>query len=127
MQISNNTISTTTKYSHSPPTIKNQNSQGFVINELLTANDKKLVEAATGGLQPTSSSGLHEVNQLATRIALDRTTGTLSGEVDENYINKLITEQSGNNHAETIQFSALQKSLEFFKQERADFFRRTAT
>jgi hypothetical protein len=123
MQISNNTISTATKYS--PPTIKNQKSQGFVINELLTANDKKLVETATGGLQPTSSSGLHEVNQLATRIALDRTTGTLSGEVDVNYINKLITEQSSDNHAETIQFSALQKSLEFLKQERAAFFRQT--
>jgi hypothetical protein len=124
MQISNNTISTATKYS--PPTIENQKSQGFIINDLLTANDKKLVEAATGELRSVSSSGLHEVNQLATRIAIDRETGTLSGEVGEDYINKLITEQSSNNHAETIQFSALQKSLEFLKQERADFFRRTA-
>jgi hypothetical protein len=125
MQISNNLIATSTKYV--PPTAENQKSQSFVINDLLTANDKKLVEAATGELQPVSSSGLHEVNQLATRIALDRETGTLSGEVDENYINKLMAEQSSNNHAETIQFSALQKSLEFLKQERVDFFRRTTT
>jgi hypothetical protein len=78
MQISNNTISTATKYS--PPTIENQKSQGFIIKDLLTANDKKLVEAATGELRSVSSSGLHEVNQLATRIAIDRETGTLSGE-----------------------------------------------
>ena len=122
MQISNNLIATATKYS--PPTVENQKSQGFVINDLLTENDKKLVEAATGGLQPTSSSGLHEINELAVHIALDRETGTLSGEVDENYINKLITEQSSNNHAETIQNSALQKSLAFLQQERADFFKR---
>ncbi len=123
MQISNNSIATSMKYS--PPTMENQKSQGFVINDLLTANDKSLVKAATDGLQATSSSGLHEINQLATRIALDRETGTLSGEVDANYINKLITEQSSNNHAETIQFSDLQKSLAFLKQERADFFRQT--
>lgn len=96
----------------------------FVINDVLTANDKKLVEAATGGLQPTSSSGLHEVNQLATRIALDRTTGTLSGEVDENYINKLLAEQDKNQNSEMVSFSALQKSLTFLQQERTDFFKR---
>ncbi len=123
MQVSNNPIATSTKYV--TPTAENQKSQSFVINDVLTAHDKKLVTVATGGLQPVLSSGLHEVNQLATRIAIDRETGTLSGEVDENYINKLMTEQNSNNHAETIQTSALQKSLEFLKQERADFFRRT--
>ncbi|MEI7840225.1 MAG: hypothetical protein WCJ11_06980 [Methylococcaceae bacterium] len=122
MQISNNLIATPTKYS--PPPAENQKSQGFVINDLLTENDKKLVEAATGGLQSTSSSGLHEINQLATHIAIDRETGTLSGEVDENYINKLLAEQDKNQNSETVSFSALQKSLAFLQQERADFFKR---
>ena len=103
----------------------NQDSQfkSFAINDLLTANDKNLVEAATTGLQPTSSSGLHQINELATRIAIDRNGGELTGEIDKNYINSLIKEQQ-DNHQETIQSSTLQKSLAFLKQEQADFLRR---
>ncbi|MDD2863232.1 MAG: hypothetical protein PHC99_00720 [Methylococcales bacterium] len=94
--------------------------KSFVINDVLTAHDKKLVDAAT----PKTVTELKAVNELAAHIAIDRETGSLSGEVDENYINKLIAEQSSNNHAETIKFSALQKSLAFLQQERADFFNR---
>ncbi len=103
----------------------NQDSQfkSFAINDLLTANDKNLVGAATTGLQPTSSSGLHQINELATRIAIDRNGGELTGEIDKNYINSLIKEQQ-DNHQETIQSSTLQKSLAFLKQEQADFLRR---
>lgn len=122
MQISTNIASFITH--SSTPTMTKTNSPSFVINDLLTANDKKLVDTVTANL-PSTSSGLHEVNQLAFRIALDRDTGTLSGEIDENYINKLIAEQSSHDHAETIQLSALQKTLELIKQERGDFFKRT--
>ncbi|MDD5214671.1 MAG: hypothetical protein PHQ03_03910 [Methylococcales bacterium] len=118
MQISNNLLATASTYS---PT-KEKELHSFVINDVLTAHDKKLVDAAT----PKTVTELKEVNGLAAKIAIDRETGSLSGEVDENYINKLITEQSSNNHAETIKFSALQKSLAFLQQERADFFKRLA-
>ncbi|MCX7092290.1 MAG: hypothetical protein NTY50_02395 [Methylobacter sp.] len=120
MKISDSLLTTVVKQPKS-----NQDSQfkSFAINDLLTANDKNLVEAATTGLQPTSSSGLHQINELATRIAIDRDRGELTGEIDKNYINSLIKEQQ-DNHQETIQSSTLQKSLAFLKQEQADFLRR---
>ncbi len=112
----NNLLTTASTYS---PT-KEKELHSFVINDVLTAHDKKLVDAAT----LKTSTALKEVNELAVHIAIDRETGTLSGEVDENYINKLIAEQSSDNHAETIASSTLQKSLAFLQQERADFFNR---
>ncbi len=94
--------------------------KSFVINDVLTAYDKKLVDAVT----PKTSTAQKEVNGLAVQIAIDRETGALSGEVDENYINKLLTEQNEHPSSETVSFSTLQKSLAFLQQERADFFKR---
>ncbi len=91
----------------------------FVINDALTEHDKKLVDAVT----PDNSTELKQVNGLAVQIAIDRETGTLSGEIDENYINKLLTEQN-ENHSDAVSYSALQKSLALLQQERADFFKR---
>lgn len=85
----------------------------------MTAHDKKLVDAAT----PKNSTELKQANGLAVQIAIDRETGTLSGEVDENYINKLLAEQDKNQNSETVSFSTLQKSLAFLQQERTDFFK----
>ena len=72
----------------------------------------------TGSLQAVSNSGVHEVNLLATRIALDRFSGTLTGEVDKSYINNLIKEQKDIPSSERekyslIPFSTLDKALTF--------------
>ena len=117
MRISDSPLTTSAKYSK-----PNQESKlnGFKIDDLLTTNDKSLVEAATTGLHPISSSGLHQINELATRIAIDRDRGVLAGEVDENYINSLIKEQQ-DKQQETIQSSTLQQSLAFLKREQAGF------
>lgn len=102
--------------------LANQENQlhSFVINDVLTAHDKKLVDAATS----KTPTGLKQVNGLAAQIAIDRETGMLSGEVDENYISKLLAEQDKNQNADRVPTSVLQKSLAFLQQERADFFKR---
>lgn len=115
MQISNNLFTTASTYSPA----KEKELHSFVINDVLTAHDKKIVDAATS----KTSTELKEVNGLAVQIAIDRETGTLSGEVDENYINQLLAKQD-ETHSETVSFSALQKSLAFLQQERTDFFKR---
>ena len=116
MQISNNLFTTASTFSAA----KEKELHSFVINDVLTAHDKKLVEAATS----KTSSELKEVNGLAVQIAIDRETGTLSGEVDENYINNLLDKQNKNQNSETVSSADLQKSLAFLRQERTDFFNR---
>jgi hypothetical protein len=93
-------------------------SPGFVTIDTLTSTDKKLIEAVTGSLQTVSNSGVQEVNLLATRIALDRFSGKLSGEVNKSYINNLIREQkdiplSDSEKYSLIPFSTLEKALTF--------------
>ena len=91
----------------------------FRINDSLTEKDKSLVVSATGSLQPTSASGLHEVNQLATHIALERQTGRLSGMIDKTYINRLIQEQQSSQQP-TIPSAVLNKALALLDQMSSD-------
>ena len=57
-----------------------------VIEEALTEADKKLVTAAAGALDPEDLKGVHHMNPLAVRIALDRATGALRGSVTASYL-----------------------------------------
>lgn len=105
---------------------QNGSFSSFVINDKLTPSDKSLVIAATGGLNQTSPSGTMQINDLAVRIALDRETGVLTGEVDKSYINNLINEQrsmpsssKGKNH--TIPFSFLEKALSYLEQKNQSY------
>jgi hypothetical protein len=61
----------------------------FNINDSLTPEDKKLVIAATGGLDLIGPNGTHQINFLAMQIALDRHIGNLTGPVTAAYINGL--------------------------------------
>jgi hypothetical protein len=117
MIVKNNPVGSTTPVK---PLQKNAATQlpGFVTVDTLTPTDKKLIETVTGSLQAVSNSGVHEVNLLATRIALDRFSGTLTGEVDKSYINNLIKEQKDIPSSERekyslIPFSTLDKALTF--------------
>lgn len=63
------------------------------IDATLTAGDKALVTAATGGLDPIGPNGVHEVNQFAVTIALDRAMGNLTGPITASYLNNLKTSE----------------------------------
>ena len=94
----------------------------FVINDELTPADKSLIVAATGSLNPVSSSGTMQINDLALQIAFDRAGGFLTGEVDKSYINNLITQQksipsSNNGKNDIIPFSVLEKALSYLDQK----------
>lgn len=94
----------------------------FVINDELTPSDKSLVVAATGSLNPVSSSGTMQINKLAVQIAFDRSSGFLTGEVDKSYINNLITQQkalpaSAAGHDDIIPFSILENALSYLDQK----------
>lgn len=89
--------------------------KSFVINDMLTPKDKRLVVAATGSLNLTDGSGIHEINPLAVRIALDRSTGKLAGEVDKFYLNSIIKEQQTSDQP-AIQFDTLYKALAYLDQ-----------
>jgi len=63
------------------------------ISDALTSDDKALVRAATGGLNLIDANGVHQVNQLAVTIALDRSMGNLTGAITASYLNKLKNDQ----------------------------------
>lgn len=56
----------------------------------LTSADKKMLVAATGSLDLINN---REARLLATRIALDRYMGNLTGEIDKSYVIHLLNEQ----------------------------------
>ncbi|MBI3285746.1 MAG: hypothetical protein HYZ65_12980 [Burkholderiales bacterium] len=121
MIVENNLIGAASPVKPSSKRIDTQLS-GFTTVDMLTSADKKLITAATGNLQAVSASGLHEVNLLATRVALDRFSGTLTGEVDKSYINNLIKEQKDIPSKERekyslIPFSVLDQALAFLDKE----------
>ena len=96
----------------------------FVIDDELTPADKSLVIAATGSLNPVSSTGVMQINDLALQIAFDRSSGYLSGEVDKSYINDLINQEkaipaSNNGRNGIIPFSVLYKALAYLDQKNA--------
>ena len=59
------------------------------IADALSPGDKALVTAATGGLDLIGANGVHQVNQLAVTIALDRSMGNLTGPVTASYLQGL--------------------------------------
>ncbi len=96
------------------------------IDGTLTAGDKALVTAATGGLDLVGPNGVHEVNQLAVTIALDRAMGNLTGPITASYLNNLKTseqaslalnQQPGNAMAPWISFDVLDKALAYLGQQ----------
>lgn len=93
------------------------------IDDALTSSDKALVTAATGGLNLVGPNGVHEVNQLAVTIALDRAMGNLTGPVTASYLNNLksseqqtlaLNPQQGN---AGIAFDVLDKAFAFLAQQ----------
>ncbi len=113
------------------------------ISDTLTSADKALVTAATGGLSVTGPNGVHQVNQLAVAIALDRSMGNLTGPVTAAYLEGLrngeqqtlalnqqqasnLTANGDSEEAEQlaaqgpgISFAVLDKALEFLGQQSA--------
>lgn len=59
------------------------------IDATLTAGEKALVTAATGGLDPIGPNGVYEVNQSAATISLDRAIGNLTGPITASYLDNL--------------------------------------
>jgi hypothetical protein len=101
------------------------NLPSFSIDDSLTEKDKALVVASTGDLHPVSASGLHEINQFAVRLAIDRNRGALSGEVDHAYLNNLISEEqqkatqtdmSGTLSQQSIPLTSLYKAIDFINE-----------
>ncbi|MBC3863393.1 hypothetical protein H8K32_14910 [Undibacterium jejuense] len=122
-------ISSSFSLSVTPTATKSTNSvgsqpQSFVIADELTPADKSLIVASSGSLDPVSSTGEHLGNPFATRIALDRAGGSLTGEVDKSYINTIINQQKAipseaAGRDAIIPFSILDKALAYLDQKNA--------
>lgn len=84
-------IAATTPVKHWPTSADtNKQFSGLDILNTLTPADKKLLEAATGSQDLINN---REALLLATRIALDRYMGNLTGEIDKSYVLHLVREQ----------------------------------
>jgi hypothetical protein len=92
---------------------------GFAIKDILTDLDQALVDFAAGDLDQVDPNGRHDINPLAVRIALDRATGEVSGEVDANYIKNIIKEQGQTGQA-SVASQVLAKALNYLTQQTPD-------
>ena len=122
MIVSNNfSLSATSTITRSSNSVDSQ-AQSFVIADELTPADKSLIIASSGSLDPVSTTGEHLGNPFATRIALDRAGGSLTGEVDKSYINNIINQQKAipaeaAGHDAIIPYSILENALSYLDQK----------
>ncbi len=96
--------------------VRNQDS--VHLESVLTQHDKQVLNYAVGGVELTGMDGMKKLNFMAIRIALDRTTGALSGEIDSTYMQRIAQSQKiTGDHS--IASSSIDRAIEFLDRKRA--------
>ena len=87
------------------------------LESVLTRNDKQVLNYAVGGVELTGADGMKKLNFMAIRIALDRSTGALSGEIDIAYMQRIAQSQkiTGDN---SIASSSIARAIEFLDRKK---------
>jgi hypothetical protein len=93
-----------------PPTRKASSAEGFKIQTTLTRADKEIIEKISPLRE--EQSGVQQINKLATLIALERSSGNLKGEIDQNYVVEL-KNRMGASKSDAVSADLLDKLLFF--------------
>jgi hypothetical protein len=93
-----------------PPPRKATSAEGFKIETTLTRGDKEIIEKISPLRE--EQNGVQQINKLATLIALERSSGNLKGEIDQNYAVEL-KNRMGASKSDAVSADLLDKLLFF--------------
>lgn len=107
-----NTSSTALQFRATEASQPMMHQESVKLDTILTQHDKQVLNYAVGGVELKGADGMMKLNFMGIRIALDRTTGELSGEVDSAYMRRIAQSQNlTGDHS--IASSAIDRAIEF--------------